>query len=529
MYSTAIKSVYFTKRKERKVTIMGNNTFKLTKLALAIGLTATLSGCFSDNDDNDYVKPPEPPVPTVKAPVADTPAALTFYVAGNVVNSQTGDVVPSKITFSEAVVDLDGAAITEIDSTDGSFSFNVADGVDSVTAVVSAAGFVSQNTIIDTSSKGGPIEEIVLLASEAALLTVSQGVKATAGKLDEDLTVATENDSAKVAIPSSVELRDAAGAAITGSDVTVKVVTAPLNPAEGKAAAVDLIPAGLNSNSTTEVVSPAAVINIAMNAGDTKIKSFDGDITITASLPKDFVNKNGDTVKKDDVFGVSTFNEDTGVWANENITATVGDEGTVTFPVEYKIDHLSTHLITESKTACASNVTLNLTGDALPAGGIWVGFESQSLRFFRYVTSTTQTIIPQAIAAKFGLSTTDKGDFFVFDNNGNDWADVEDVTICGEVAAVLNNPVEVVNEEFALTYSCSNAEVDQDKQFPLTGALVKYSLAGKISATAKETNGVYALNNLVKADTATYTLQVTPTGGNIAAQTYTVTDRKSVV
>lgn len=53
---------------------MGNNEFKLTKLALALGVTLSLSGCLSDDDNNDTV--PEPPVPTQDVAVPPTAVEL---------------------------------------------------------------------------------------------------------------------------------------------------------------------------------------------------------------------------------------------------------------------------------------------------------------------------------------------------------------------------------------------------------------------------------------------------------------------
>lgn len=503
---------------------MGNNKFKLTKLALALGLTATLSGCFSDNDNNDYEKPPVKPTPTT--PVGDTPNALEFYISANVVDVATGNVVDAKITFVDTdIVDLDGESINELDTEDGTFVFNVPSAKAETTLLVSAEGYVNKAVTIDTSDKNTAIETLIALASEANAVTAEAvDVDVVDGKLSGDLSVATPDGSAKVDISDSVELRDANNTVITGDKITMKVVTAPLKAEDGKISAAQLIPEGLNANSSTSVISPAAVVNILMTAGDTKIKNFSDNITITTSLPKDFVNKDGDTVKEDDTFGVSTYDEDTRTWTNEtDVIATVGAEGTVSFPASYGIDHLSTHLLTESKDACGSPVSVKFNGAAIPVNGLFVGIETQSNFFVRHITPTTQTLIPQAIVAKLGFADDATGDFYAFDSNDNEWAFEENVNICGEITATLANEVEVVAEELKLTYSCSNA-TDTTTQLPLTGALVKYSLAGKISSTAKESSdGVYTLNNLVKADTATYTIKVTPTGGKIAAQTYTIT------
>ncbi|WP_257324072.1 hypothetical protein [Pseudoalteromonas rhizosphaerae] len=503
---------------------MGNNKFKLTKLALALGLTATLSGCFGDNDNNDYVKEPEKPSATT--PDADTPSALKFYINANVVDIATGDVVDAKVTFIETdIVDISGASITELDAQDGNFAFNVPDTRDEATLLVSAEGYVTKAVTIDTSEKSVALQALIPLASEANAITAQKtDVAADAGKLVNDLFVETTDGSARVDVSKDVELQDAEGNVITGDNVTMKVVTAPLNAEDGKISAAQLIPEGLNTNSTTDVLSAAAVVKISMSSGDTKIKNFSEDITVKATLPKDFVKKDGTKVKAGDTFGVSTYDEETRIWKNESdVSATVGAEGTVNFPATYKINHLSTHLLTETKQACSSAVSVKFTGAAVPESGLFVGIDTQSNFFVRHITPSTQTLIPQSIAAQLGFAADAKGDFYVFDNNDNEWAFKENVNICGEITATLANEAEVVNEEFRLTYSCSNA-TDTTTQLPLTGALVTYSLAGKVSTSANENaDGAYLMNNLVKADTATYTVNVTPTGGNIAPQTFTIT------
>lgn len=73
---------------------------KKSLLALSVASALALSGCFSDDDDNVVVKPPEPTDPVIVAP--ETPAALAFAVSGNVVDIDTVDIVaPATIAFFE--------------------------------------------------------------------------------------------------------------------------------------------------------------------------------------------------------------------------------------------------------------------------------------------------------------------------------------------------------------------------------------------------------------------------------------------
>lgn len=235
---------------------MGNNEFKLTKLALALGVTLSLSGCLSDDDKNDTV--PEPPVPTVDVPVADTPEDLTFYVSGNVVQKSTGNPIAATIMFyqdgapSENVVDIDGNAITSITTEDGSFVFNLASSdVSTLKMIVSSDEFISKTSILDFSEvdDSEPFEAYVQLTKLDTTVTSASGTgTTTSGQLAEELTVSADADSssASVSIGTDVVLQDADGNAISDGDISLSVVTADIDAASGKAKAIDLIPDGLN-------------------------------------------------------------------------------------------------------------------------------------------------------------------------------------------------------------------------------------------------------------------------------------------
>lgn len=525
MYSTAIKSVYFTKRKERKVTIMGNNTFKLTKLALAIGLTATLSGCFSDNDDNDYVKPPEPPVPTVKAPVADTPAALTFYVAGNVVDSETGEVVASTVKFLEAgvasanVVALNGDAITEVATTDGSFTFNLVEGAEltQLTALVTAEGYASNSVVVDLSDKSEVVDTIVSLVKldeNKVTLIKDKKVAAADGKLAAPL--AETAGAATIEIGTDVELQDAEGNAVTGTEVTLNVVTADINAAAGKTAAVDLIPEGLTNADATKVVVPAAYMSVEMLAGDTKIKSFSENISLTANLPATFKTIDGSMVEAGDKFDVSSYNEETGVWANEAEQATVGAAGALTLPAKFATDHLTGFALSEAQTACSTPISYTFTGDAVPASGLYVHLNSSTVSKKKLVKKVQGNLYGAGVVADNAVANVS-----VKDKNGNVWGTVANANLCGAITVALDSPVTIVAQNLNVTYTCSNAEVDKDKTFPLTGAVVLYSQTKRTISTAVETAGSYALTGLESG--VTYDVKVIPTGINVGLQSTTVT------
>ncbi|AXV64460.1 hypothetical protein D0907_03755 [Pseudoalteromonas lipolytica] len=511
---------------------MGNNEFKLTKLALALGVTLSLSGCFSDNDNNTTV--PKPPTPTVDVPVADTPEALTFYVAGNVVDNETGEVIPATIKFLEEgapstnVTDIEGEELTSVTAEDGVFSFTLADDAEltELTVLVTSEGYVSKSIVVDLSDTSESLDAIVPLVKldDTKLAIDSSEGAAADGILSADLTASADADSsgATVTIPKDVELRDANGELVSGTDVTLNIVTADIDAAAGKAAAVDLIPEGLNGSSTTEVAVPASVINVEMLAGDTKVKNFSSPVSITSKLPTTYVTADGTVIETGDTFDVFSYDEDTGIWVKETDPATVGTAGTLTMPTTFSVDHFSTKVLTQSKAVCSGPIAYNFTGDAIPAVGLNVKIKSDTITKEKKIKKTQGNFLGSAAVTKAGIPADAVVDVTVTDNNGNVWGTQSNLSVCSNsINIALDSPVEIIAEDLNVTYTCSNAEVDQDKQFPLTGALVKYALGKKRSSTATETNGSYALSGLESGET--YAVTIIPRGIEVEPEVTSIT------
>jgi hypothetical protein len=511
---------------------MGNNEFKLTKLALALGVTLSLSGCLSDDDKNDTV--PEPPTPTVEAPVADTPEALTFYVAGNVVDNETGEVVSATIMFledgeaSSSVTDIEGEAITSVTSEDGVFSFTLADGADltELTVLVTSEGYISKSIVVDLSDTSESIDAIVPLVKidETKLAVASDEGTAADGVLSGELTASADADTsgATVTIPDGVTLTDANGDTVTGTNVSLKVITADINAASGKTAAVDLIPEGLNGTSTSEVFVPASVVNVEMLAGDTKVKNFSSPVSITSKLPTTYVTADGSVIETGDTFDVFSYDEDKGIWVKEATPATVGTAGTLTIPATFSVDHFSTKVVAEGKPVCSAPITYNFTGDTIPSSGLNVRIKSETITKDKKIKKSQGNYLSQAAVVKAGIPADAVVNVTVTDNNGNVWGTQTGLEVCSdEINIALDSPVEIVSEDLKVTYTCSNAEVDQDKQFPLTGALVKYALGKNRSSTAVETNGTYELSGLEKDET--YAVTIIPRGVGLSPEVLTIT------
>jgi hypothetical protein len=483
---------------------MGSTNFKITKLALAMGVTLGLSGCFSDNDNNVEIKPPVvvPPT-TVKVPVSDTKEALNFFVNATVIDASASELtVVENVTVkffengvaSTNIVDVDGNEIAAagITSETGSFTFNVKEDaeISEVTLIISAADYFNKSTVVDFGDKDAVVEALVSLAKKEALVTAEKKVAASAGKLTEALETGTEDGSVAVAVSTEVELQDADGNPISGEEVTVSVVTAPLSAEEGKASANDIIPAGfqtVTNDDATKVAVPEAYFEVNMSAGETAIKKFGAPITLTTSVKGDYTQ--GDTLT------VTSFNEDTGVWTKEENPATIGAANELVFPASFDVDHLTGFLLTSTTDSCDNPVTFTLAGGDVPKAGLFLQIDGLN----KYpIKSQTATLIPQAKLKAAGVTADREYEIELFDRDGNPWAQPFSTTICGGFEITVVTPeIELVDAELPMSFSCSNAEVND--QLPLAGAVVSYRQVGKVSqiASPSTTAGTYDLNGLV--------------------------------
>jgi len=222
---------------------MGNNKFKLTKLALALGLTASLTACFSDNDNNDYVEPPTPPeetvdvaVPPVAAPVQDGAITVSLVdVDGNQLADTTATI---KFTSSEdGLVLSSGAELSEESksTTNSLFAFNVssipADGID-YSYVVSAEGYLSNSgTFSLTADETTLAQEIRLTPreisdSEVAVVATTKALadlaeEGTEVAYDESTGLSISGDKSEIELKQEISA-DKASTAVGGTTVKLK-------------------------------------------------------------------------------------------------------------------------------------------------------------------------------------------------------------------------------------------------------------------------------------------------------------------
>ncbi|KJY90479.1 hypothetical protein CWB89_05710 [Pseudoalteromonas piscicida] len=503
---------------------------KKSLLALSVASALALSGCFSDDDNNVVITPPpEPTDPVVVAP--ETPTALAFVVSGNVVDVDTVDIVaPATITFFEDgeptsnLVNVNGDAITQITTEDGSYTFTVKEGanVGVVTAVVAADGYFSKSFDIDLSNEdsAATLEAELALVSkggdEVVEASVSESVANATTASPVTAAAAKGKAGSDVTVPAGVQLRDASGNAVTGTSVSLTVGSA--DPTSSKISAV--LPAGLSAGSTTSIKKPVGVSNIVMQDNNgTKIKQFSQEIDVSVSLPVATLAPSGDrTIQTGDQFDVSSNNEDTGKWQSETNKATVGAlnaEGTA-YKASFKTDHLTFFTLSRSVPICTQGITVNVTGDTVPSSGLYVSMTSADASVSSYLRggTTSKTVVSASTSARYGISSSATARVVIRDAAGNVWGNASstnaEVQVCnGPVSITLANPIQTtVNENVTVRAVCSN---DTTVTEVIPGAIVKYrsSTTKPFRTAANNGDGTFALSAL-NGDVASYAVSVDP-------------------
>ncbi|MCF2907612.1 hypothetical protein L1285_04670 [Pseudoalteromonas sp. DL2-H2.2] len=155
---------------------MGNKQFKLTKLALALGVTVSLAGCFSDNDNNVDIKEPPTDKTIAVLPgdiVVEKQAGSFSIVVTDSAGQPLSEEVNATINFTSnaaSVLNTAGGALTAEDraATGGSFAFTVnaipADGL-SFDYVITADGFLSNSGTVELSSTDTDVADQVRLTA----------------------------------------------------------------------------------------------------------------------------------------------------------------------------------------------------------------------------------------------------------------------------------------------------------------------------------------------------------------------------
>jgi hypothetical protein len=498
---------------------------KKSLLAVSIAASLTLSGCFSDNDNNVKVDPPTPtdPVDVVVPPsdlVTEQPAKV---FAASVIDSVSTDVLEGA-TVSFLVNGEAATSLTDVNNADlasvtvdasGTFTFLSKEGATGeVTAVVSQTGYVTNSFIVDLDTAveegaadiplqfslvkvaGDSLEEKVeAVAVDGAVTTAAVEVKAE---------TASGTGGAGVTIDASTELRDASGAPVSGGDVTLSVLAADSKDSSVGA----IIPEGLNAADATQVATPVGVTNVNMKAGDTKIKQFSKAITVTATLPAN------SGVAVDDVLDLASHNEDTGQWQNETNKATVkAKNADGTYTAEFQTDHLTFFSINRNAPKCEDGISINVTSGTVPPRGLAVSLTSSDGSIGSYLRGQAKQIVSGNATARYGISEQATARVRIYDYSGNDWYDSgSEVNVCGTIPVQIANPVVTFDADFTLAGTCSN---DANVSVDLSGSIVTYAKNGKAASVASSSgNSTFRLVGL--EDGATYTIRTTVRGAQVA-------------
>ena len=101
------------------------------------------------------------------------------------------------------------------------------------------------------------------------------------------IDAAATSGASKVTIPAGVELQDADGNAISGSNVTFQVVAIDSDDAGDDSLSVaELLPAGLQDATSTDVFAPVAATTINfVDSNGNKITRFSSPITVVMNIP----------------------------------------------------------------------------------------------------------------------------------------------------------------------------------------------------------------------------------------------------
>ncbi|MEQ3515162.1 hypothetical protein ABMY35_17720 [Pseudoalteromonas sp. BZB3] len=200
---------------------MGNKKFNLTKLALAMGVTLGLAGCFSDNDNNIDIKPPVPEEPDTIV-VGELPdgavaekqaAAFTVSVedlSGAALGTAEAPVTVRITKGADKVVSLDGSELAAEELTlnagTGIFSAAVADVSEEVTVTVNfiADGFINNSTTFtlssDNTDESATVRLVPRTSSADTPVKVAAESKAVEELVKEGETLAFDEETGAITV-----------------------------------------------------------------------------------------------------------------------------------------------------------------------------------------------------------------------------------------------------------------------------------------------------------------------------------------
>ncbi len=492
----------------------------LVACAVALALAGCGGGGSGTPEPTPTPTPPPAPDPVVPPETSET---LTFVVTGNVVDSISGAAV-SNVTLlfredgqpSANVQDIEGNSITAISTVDGTFAFTLSGDslVENLVIAAEADGFIDKSASFDLSDTAADIAiSLAMVANDAQGVAV-EVVEETIDEatVEQEIVAGADTDAAsvEVVVPAGTQLQDVDGNPVEGTSVSIEVtvvdVAEDTSGDSDQASVADVLPAGLNSADSDTIEVPIGVANVEMvDDQGNEIEQFSQPIRITISLANDGI------VQEGDVYNLQSYDEDTGVWTDEDNDAVVGalDDASNTFPATFEIDHLTFFAVTTSTPACTSDIVANFTGDPVPTTGLFFKAFSEDASFDVFIpgATTSQVLFSADRASSFNIASTATARVRVRDVSDFVWYDSStEVAVCGAIPATLVQPNTLVEETFTVTATCSN---DSTVVSAISGGFVTYNLEGKTPIPAQDNgDGTYSLADMVQG--SEYIITVDP-------------------
>ncbi|MBE1298772.1 MAG: hypothetical protein GJ680_02520 [Alteromonadaceae bacterium] len=527
---------------------MSVKSSNFNKAILAMAISLSLAACGGSDTNEPIPTPPvPPPTPTPDPVVApETSDSLSFVVTGSVVDSFSGEIVNGvNLIFRENgqvsanIRDINGQSIDTIVTQDGTFAFTLSEDVtvDDLIITAEANNFIDKSVSFDLSDTSSDIAiSIAMIANDAngvSVETVEEAISDSQVAEEVVATAGTEETSAEVVVPAGTQLQDSDGNPVSGTSVAIEVTvvdtTEDTSGDTDQASAADVLPAGLNTGITDTIEIPVGVANVEMvDDQGNEIERFSNPISITISLPND------GTVQAGNVYNLQSYDEDTGVWTDEESDVIVGalDVQSNRFPASFEIDHLTFFAVTTPATACANDIVANFSGSAVPTTGLFFKAFSTDASLDVYIPggTTSATLLTAARAATYNIISTATARVQVRDVSDFSWYDSStEVAVCGAIPVTLTQPNTLINENFSITATCSN---DPNVVTNVDGAFVSYgyvdpnTMVTKTPIPAEEIgSGVYTLHDLVQGSAYDVIIdpRISDVNGTVAGQVVTIT------
>lgn len=237
---------------------------------------------------------------------------------------------------------------------------------------ISAPGYTSVTQRIQFDRKRTRILTVNLVklndAPEGVVVASSPGFvnSSASGSSTNTGTMALNGGEQQLKLEPGVVMRDATGAAVTGSVAANVVYYDPTANNAGSVFPGGLIATVNYSGNTQNKVSfdPIGLFNVKLSAGGKSVKTFsNGGLTLKTEIPEGTINPSTkQPVKENDKVSMLSRNEGSGEWTFEKEATVKRVNGKLI--LEESVTHLSDHLYSFTDEYCWMQIKANFTGKA---------------------------------------------------------------------------------------------------------------------------------------------------------------------